>query len=54
MTWKTYSIPWDEWRGFCVQNDIDPYENVDLSFDEGGGDGYTVACSDDPPEREDE
>jgi len=54
MSWKTYSIPWNEWKEVCAENDIDPYENADLSFETGGGDGYTVKCQDEPPEREPE
>lgn len=52
MSWKTYSIPWNEWVEFCAEYDEDPYEIADLSFEAEGGDGYTVACRDDPPIRE--
>ena len=52
MTWKTHSVPWDEWVKFCAEYDEDPYEIADLSFETEGGDGYTVMCQDDPPERE--
>ena len=52
MTWKTYSIPWDEWVEFCAEYNEDPYEIADMNFGTGGGDGYTVMCVDDPPERE--
>ena len=51
MNWKTYSIPWDEWIEFCNEYNEDPREIADLSFGTGGGDGYTVMCVDDPPER---
>lgn len=51
MSWKTYSVPWNEWVEFCAKHDEDPYEIADLSFEINGGDGYTVICNDDPPER---
>jgi len=54
MSWKTYSIPWDEWVEFCTEHNEDPRKIADLSFGTDGGDGYTVICMDDPPERNDE
>ena len=52
MSWKTYSVLWDEWVELCAKYDEDPHEIADLSFETEGGDGYTVMCQDDPPERE--
>ena len=54
MTWKTHSVPWDEWVKFCAEYDEDPREIADLSFETGRGDGYTVMCQDDPPRKEQE
>jgi len=43
---KTYSLNWKEWVEFCAEQDIDPSENCEQSFDLGGGHSFTVACYD--------
>ncbi len=48
MSWKTYSVSWNEWVRFCTEHNEDPHEIADLSFETSGGDGYTVTCRDDP------
>ncbi len=34
-----YINNWDAWKELCEQNDVDPYEYVDLSIGRRGGDG---------------
>ena len=49
---KTYYITnWEEWKGLCTQNNIDPYNNVDFSVDLGGGDSYNFEYIGDFPEK---
>ena len=43
---------WKDWVELCDIADIDPYENVDVGFDRGGGDSEDWEYTGDIPEKE--
>lgn len=47
-----YITDWEDWKKFCTLEDIDPYENVDHSFDLGGGNTFDIEYIGDIPEKE--
>ena len=52
MAGKTIKLNWEEWKEYCAEHDIDPYENYEDGHDLGGGDSYEVVCYDEPPREE--
>lgn len=49
---QTHKIhEWWKWVEICAEADMDPYENVDLGYDIGGGDSIDYEYVGDMPER---
>jgi len=47
-----YISNWETWKELCLQNDVDPHENVDDGIDEGGGNSMNWEYFGDIPEKE--
>jgi len=47
-----YVTNWEDWKEFCAEQNIDPYEHCDYGFDLGGGDSFDIEYIGDYPERE--
>lgn len=47
-----YIYYWQTWKELCEQNDVDPYENVDVSVDEEGGDSRSYEYVGEMPKEE--
>ena len=48
---KTYYVDWDHWIILCYQHREDPWNTMELGFDLGGGDSYTVKLDGEPPKE---
>ena len=53
MAGKTIRLNWEEWKEYCLEHSINPYENCENSHDLGGGNSYEVVCVDEPIREED-
>ena len=49
-----YLNDWEAWKELCEFYNFDPYEGVELSVDEGGGNSSDFEYIGDIPEKEDE
>jgi hypothetical protein len=47
-----YITDWETWKKLCLQNNVDPYENVDFGIDEGGGNSMNWEYVGDVPDKE--
>ena len=48
----TYINNWETWKELCAEWKIDPYEYVDFSIDEGGGNSTDFEYIGETPKRE--